>query len=285
MTTPAPDIATLVRNAKSSFYWGMRLLRPERRAAMYALYAFCRILDDVADDTTRSPEAQQADLTFWRQQVAQLSTHTATHPVAQALAAAVRQFGCDVNELSLIIDGVASDLAPLTVAPDWASLRQYCRRVAGAVGVVSVAIFGDRSAAAETFALQLGEALQLTNIIRDVHEDAALGRIYLPREALIQAGIPATLPPALLAQHPHLHLACRVVATEATRQFSAARASLDHCNRHQMLAARLMMERYEHLLRLMLRHDLPPRQRPRLGLLRRLWLVGRHMPQALLHPV
>lgn len=280
-TPPVPvNIPALVRRSRSSFYWGMRILRPDRRAAMYALYAFCRTLDDIADGAQPLAD-RRAALGFWREEVARLSGNLPTHPVGRALADAVAQFGCDIRELALIIDGVESDLDRPALAPDWASLRAYCRQVAGAVGVVSVAIFGDSAPAARQFALELGEALQLTNILRDVHEDAAMGRIYLPREALIQAGIPPEITPALLVQHPCLRLACRSVATAAHQRFAAARQSLAHCDRRQMGAARLMMDSYERLFRLMERDGLPPRLRPQLGLLPRLWLLGRYLPQAL----
>ena len=280
--TPATDPAAVVRRSKSSFYWGMRILRPDRRAAMYALYAFCRMLDDIAD----GPEPlawKRAQIAFWREEVARLSGNLPTHPIGRALAEAVSRFDCDPRELVCILDGVASDLDRPATATDWATLRLYCRQVAGAVGMLSVAIFGDTSPAARQFAVELGEALQLTNILRDVHEDAAMGRIYLPQEALVQAGIPADIPPALLVQHPCLRLACRHVATAAHARFAAARASLRHCNRRQMVAARLMMDSYQQLFRLMEQQGLPPQRRPRLGLWRRLWILGRHLPQAL-HP-
>lgn len=280
--TGTPDLPALVRRSKSSFYWGMRILRPDRRAAMYALYAFCRILDDIAD--SQQPVAEKrAALGFWREEVARLQGNMPTHPVGRALADAVARFDCETGELVRIIDGVESDLDRPETAPDWPGLRAYCRQVAGAVGMVSVAIFGDPSPAARGFAVQLGEALQLTNILRDVHEDARMGRIYLPREALVQAGIPVNITPALLVQHPCLRLACRSVATTAHAQFTAARLSLRQCNRRQMVAARLMMDSYEQLFRLMERSGLPPRRRPRLGLAVRLWLLGRYLPQAL-HP-
>jgi presqualene diphosphate synthase len=276
----ALDITALVKASRSSFYWGMRVLRPERRRAMYALYAYCRILDDIADSPQPLADKRQA-LAFWHDELPRIAAGTARHPVGQALAAAVQDFGCEVTELAQILAGVSSDLTRPPQAQDWQHLHGYCRQVAGAVGRVAVAIFGDSSPAAQTFAGQLGMALQLTNIVRDVREDAGMGRIYLPREALMQAGIPPTISPPCLLQHPCLPLACRVAAATAAAQFAAARLTLKDCDSRRMVPARLMLERYECLLVTMQRGELPPRLRPRLGLWQQALLVGRYLPQVL----
>lgn len=244
----AAAVVAIVRQAKSSFYWGMRILPPERRLALYAIYAYCRVLDDIAD-ADRPVAERMAQLDGWEAEIGRIGNGTPLEPVGRVLQQAVARFSLPVDELLLILDGMRDDLHRGPAATPWQDIRQYARKVAGAVGVLSVPVFGDPSPAAKRFAVALGEALQLTNILRDVAEDAARGRIYLPVELLQQYGIPASISPQRLLGHPGLPDVCRGLADECERSFLLARELLQGCNQRALRGAVLMMQRYEQLLR------------------------------------
>lgn len=239
------SVEAIVRRAGTSFYRGMRILPPDRRAAMYGIYAFCRIVDDIADEP--GPLAAKTPrLDAWRARIGGVMRGEADDPVTRVLAAAVPRFGLREADFAAVIDGMAMDAGEPVVAPDLATLDLYCDRVAAAVGRLSVRAFGDSSADADRVAHALGRALQLTNILRDVAEDAAQGRLYLPREWLTEAGVP--LDPAQAAAHPNLPRVKARVAAEARAQFAAARAAMRVCDRRAMKPARLMGATYAALL-------------------------------------
>lgn len=171
----------------SSFYYSFLFLPPPRRRAITALYAFCREVDDVVDEVHDQGVAQ-AKLAWWRQEVGRVFTGTPQHPVAQALVPVAREFALPEEHFQTIIDGMAMDLVQ-TRYLDFAALELYCHRVAGVVGLLSAEIFGYASAATRGYARDLGIAFQLTNICRDVGEDARRGRIYLPQEDLARFGV------------------------------------------------------------------------------------------------
>jgi phytoene synthase len=251
----------------------MRLLPRPRREAMFALYGYCRVLDDIADGND-STEVRRARLAVMRGAVAALfETGVALHPTLAALAPAIRRFDLPRAELEALIDGMETDVnGPLT-APSLAELRLYCRRVASSVGLLAIRIFGRPEA--EALALALGEALQLTNILRDVAEDAHLGRLYLPAEALHAAGMVVHTPQAVLT-HPALPAACAMVAELAEEDFQAAEAELRRLGRTGLFPAVVMMATYRNLLaRLRLAAWRRPEQPPRLGRLVRLWIALR----------
>ena len=173
----------------SSFYYSFLFLPPERRRAITALYAFCREVDDVVDETS---DAQLAatKLAWWRVELGKLFAGTPQHPVAKALHPHLEPFGITQEKLSDIIDGMEMDLTQ-TRYLDWPGLERYCYRVASVVGLLAAGIFGYRDARTLDYARNLGLAFQLTNIIRDVGEDARKNRIYLPMADLKEFGVPA----------------------------------------------------------------------------------------------
>ena len=173
----------------SSFYYSFLFLPPERRRAITALYAFCREVDDVVDE---SSDAQLAatKLAWWRQEVANLFAGKPHHPVAKALQPHLNAFGLSQQHLNEIIDGMEMDLTQ-TRYLDWKGLERYCYHVAGVVGLLAARIFGYTEPRTLDYARSLGIAFQLTNIIRDVGEDARKNRIYLPMEDLQKFGVPA----------------------------------------------------------------------------------------------
>ena len=174
----------------SSFYYSFLFLPPERRRAITALYAFCREVDDAVDEAS---DAQRAavKLAWWRAELANLGAGRPQHPVTKALLPFMETFSISTDRLGEIIDGMEMDLTQ-TRYLDWAGLERYCYRVAGVVGILAAGIFGYRDARTLEYAKCLGIAFQLTNIIRDVGEDARKNRIYLPMEDLKAHGVPAS---------------------------------------------------------------------------------------------
>ncbi|NGM88866.1 presqualene diphosphate synthase HpnD [Parapusillimonas sp. SGNA-6] len=166
----------------SSFYYAFLFLPPERRRAITALYAFCREVDDVVDECTESSVARMK-LAWWRTQVEQLFNGHADHPVMQALAPHIEPFSLSEDRLLAVVEGMEMDLDQDRY-PDWPSLKKYCWHAAGVVGELSASIFGYTQPETLVYAEKLGLAFQLTNIIRDVGDDARRGRIYLPVEDL-----------------------------------------------------------------------------------------------------
>jgi phytoene synthase len=171
----------VTRRSSSNFYYAFRLLTPERRAALYAVYAFCRFIDDIADDQNRRHPA--ALLARWREELELVYGGAPTHPVSYALADAVRRFRLPQAYFLDLIRGVEMDLTQRRYA-SFDELYQYCYRVASTVGLLCIEIFGYQRRSARDYAVDLGIAFQLTNILRDVLEDARRGRIYLPLEDL-----------------------------------------------------------------------------------------------------
>jgi squalene synthase HpnD len=249
-------VRAVVARSGSSFTMGMRILPPARREAMYAIYAFCREVDDIADEGgTR--EEKLAGLEGWRRRIDDLYEGRSANLTTLALLEPVSRYDLPKAEFLAVIDGMEMDAKGPIVAPDWKTLRLYCRRVAGAVGMLSMPVFGaPQGEASEKFALALGEALQLTNILRDVQEDAAIGRLYLPHEALTEHGVPVDDVAAALA-HPNLPLVCRDVAAEARARFAEARALLPAFDWRVLRPALAMRAVYERLLDRLEARDFP----------------------------
>ncbi len=186
----------VTRKSSSNFYYAFRLLPSDRHNALCALYAFCRFMDDIADQqdgvaspvTSRSRKAKLAALLgSWREELRQCYAGTPRHPISQALADTVRRFPIQQEYLAGIIDGVEMDLSRTRYAT-FDDLYEYCYRVASLVGLACIEIFGYRNPSAREYAVNLGIAFQLTNILRDVGEDGQRGRIYLPGEDLARFG-------------------------------------------------------------------------------------------------
>ena len=238
-------VEQIVRAAGTSFYRGMRVLPPERRYAMYAIYAFCRRVDDIAD--WDGPFAEKAPrLDEWRRCVAGLYRGEGDEAVTRVLAAAVRAYALRREDFLAIIDGMQMDAEAAIVAPDLASLDLYCDRVASAVGRLSVRAFGDHSHLADRVAYSLGRALQLTNILRDLQEDAARNRLYLPCEWLDEEGV--THDPQLALASPELPAVCSRVAELARGYFHDAQGAMRECDPAAMKPARLMGATYAAIL-------------------------------------
>ena len=272
------EVEAIVQRAGTSFYRGMRVLPHHRRIAMYAIYAFCRVVDDIADEPAPLEE-KRAGLAQWRDAVGRLYAdgdrdELAHDAITRVLWLAADRYDLRRDDFLAVIDGMEMDAETVIVAPDLATLMLYCDRVAGAVGRLSVRAFGDASAAADEVAEALGRALQLTNILRDLGEDAARGRLYLPREWLDEAGAPRSV---AALQSPALPAVCDRMAAEAQRQFDRAHAAMARCDRHAMRPARLMGATYGALLRRLVRRGWDrPAERVSLPKWQKLWIALRH---------
>jgi squalene synthase HpnD len=264
-----------VEAAGTSFYWAMRLLPQERRDAMYAVYAFCREVDDIADGG-EPVEHKLTALAAWREEIAALYCGYPRHLVARALWEPTRRYELRRKDFLAVIAGMEMDAREDIQAPDMATLDLYCARVAGAVGHLSVHVFGDSSEPAHNVAEALGRALQLTNILRDLAEDAARGRLYLPSEILVRHGITSTDPAAVL-RYPALPAACRDLALVAEGHYRDAARAMAQCSRRAMRPAALMAAIYRATLSALLRSEWrDPSARVSVSKSLKLWLVLRH---------
>lgn len=265
----------VVDRSGTSFLYGMRILPQERRDAMYAVYAFCREIDDIADDEGDTA-GKLGRLDDWRVEIDRLYEGRPTYPTARALARPVERYRLPKDEFLELIAGMEMDAREAMRGPSQEDLTLYCRRVAGAVGLLSIRVFGAAGPAARQFALALGEALQLTNILRDLGEDAERGRLYLPAELLDKYAIAAREPNAVLA-HRGISGVCSDLALQASRRFAAADRVLVDCDRRRLRPALLMMGVYDRLLARLERRGWDDPARPlRLSKPEKIWAALRH---------
>ena len=270
----APNEEAARRASGSSFYTAMRILPRAQRQAMFEIYSFCRAVDDIADDAGVR-DIRAAKLEEWRRDIDAIYRGAGPRKLA-GLAAAVKQFGMRREDFHAVIDGMDMDVRADIRAPDFATLELYCDRVASAVGRLSIKVFGMDEEDGFKLAHHLGRALQLTNILRDIDEDAAIGRLYLPREELTAADIESTDPKAVIA-HPRLGEACTPVIARIREHFVAADAIMNRTARRKVRAPRIMGEAYKlYLKAIIARGFAPPRARVRLGRVRILWIILRY---------
>ena len=242
--------------ANSSFSLGMKLLSRPRRQAMRAVYAFCRVVDDIADGDLPG-ERKRALLQDWRAEIELLFQGAPVSAIGRALVAPVQAHDLPKTEFLQMIDGMEMDANGPIVAPGRDTLFRYNRCVAGTVGLLSMRIFGAwKGEVSHDFALALANALQLTNIVRDVEEDADIGRIYLPAEVLQAAGVRADC--ATIASDPNLADARRQVGQWAQQFFDQARAGAAHHNRLALAPALAMYGVYRGYLSAMQRTAFRP---------------------------
>ncbi|MEZ0169170.1 squalene/phytoene synthase family protein [Microvirga sp. TS319] len=235
--------AAAVRRSGSSFRLGMQSLSHERRRAIHAVYAFCRAVDDVADGAAPASEKLHA-LREWRREIDRLHRAPET-PIGRELSRASSLFQLPLDECHALLDGMETDSANRVRLATDDDLQLYGRRVAGSVGTLSVHIFGVPTARA--FALDLGRTLQLVNILRDVDEDAACDRVYIPLSRLARLGLDDAPAPLLVAD-PRFARVCEILAGEARAGFAAADESLERLDRAALKPAILMMENYRCVL-------------------------------------
>jgi len=271
----SPDAYCQDKAAKSgsSFYYSFLFLPPDRRRAITALYAFCREVDDVVDEVT-DPAIARIKLAWWREELARLFSGEPQHPVGKALLPALSQFGLEREHLDALIDGMEMDLHPV-LYPDRISLERYCHRVAGVVGLLSARIFGFSHDSTLEYAHTLGIAFQLTNILRDIGEDARRGRVYLPGEEMAKHGITAADILAL-KDTPALRALLAEQAQAARDMYARAFALLPHDDRKAQRPGLIMAAIYQTLLEeISAENYAVMHQRIALTPLRKLWLAWR----------
>ena len=271
--TPDEYCARKVAQSGSSFYYSFRLLEPARRAAISAVYAYCREVDDVVDEVS-DPNVARVTLAWWRTEVDAIFGGTPQHPVALALEHAVARYAITRAHLQTVIDGMQMDLEKVRYV-DFAELETYCDRVAGVVGLMSAEIFGYDDPATRDYARKLGVAFQLTNIIRDVGEDARRGRIYLPQDDLARFGVAPS--DVLRARSSPAFVELMRFETERARAwYDAALAALPARDRHAQRAGLAMAAIYRTLLDEIARDGYRVLDR-RIALtpLRKLWIATR----------
>jgi squalene synthase HpnD len=242
---------------------------------MFAIYGFCRAVDDIADQGGARTD-RLAALAGWREDIAALFAQGHCANRLAPLLYPIKRFGLLREDFEAIIDGMVMDAEADIHAPDWATLDLYCDRVASAVGRLAVRVFGVPEQHGRPLAHHLGRALQLTNILRDIDEDAQSGRLYLPSEALFSAGITLTSPLTAVA-HPNIATACSAVVQRAHGHFAAAAKIMHACPRATTRSPRLMASIYSSVLDgLVAQGFAPPRTRVRVAKLRIIWTVLRH---------
>lgn len=271
----AVTAAVEAKASGSSFYAAMRLMPKAERRAMFAIYAFCRIVDDIADADDRPQAVRRAELEAWAGDLHLF--YAGSRPKRlRFLAEAIERFELRKEDFLSVIDGMTMDVDSVIVAPPRAVFDLYVDRVACAVGRLSVHTFGMTRETGVEVAHHLGTALQITNIIRDLDEDAAIGRLYLPEESLAAAGIATRAPLAVIAD-PRVDGVCRELALDAQRHFDAARAIMRDRPSGRQRTPRLMAEVYAHLLaRMAAQGWVAPRTRARIGKKHLLWLIVRY---------
>ena len=276
MTAEAATVTTNHGTAASgsSFYAAMRILPREQRETMFQIYSFCRQVDDIAESDGPRPE-RLAALQKWRDDIDALYQGRPPERLREYVAS-IKKFDLQREDFLAIVDGMEMDVPQDIRAPDLATLDLYCDRVASAVGRLSVRVFGLPQEDGILLAHHLGRALQLTNILRDIDEDAGLGRLYLPRESLVDAGITET-DPVKVANHPALPKVCAPLVARATEHFKKSDEIMARHPRHMVRAPRIMSKYYGAILRLLIaRGFLAPRAPVRVTKVTRLGIVLRY---------
>ncbi len=268
----SPDHGTTASG--SSFYAAMRILPAEQRQAMFQIYSFCRHVDDIADSDGPRDE-RLAALQQWRDDIDALYRGQPPARLADYVGS-VKRFGLQRADFLAIVDGMEMDVPQDIRAPDVAMLDLYCDRVASAVGRLSVRVFGLPESDGIGLAHHLGRALQLTNILRDIDEDAGLGRLYLPREWLHDAGITET-DPLEVAADPRLPNVCAPLVERARMHFAKSDEIMARNPRRVVRAPRIMSRYYHSILQLLIaRGFAPPRDPVRVSKVTKLAIVLRY---------
>ncbi len=238
-------ISSIVQLSGSSFFYAMRRLPEEKRLVMYAIYAFCRQVDDIADEPGETAD-KIVELTIWRDEIERLFAGQPTHLITKALLGPVETYGLLKDDFIAIIEGMEIDSEVAVRIATIEELELYCDRVASAVGRLSVRVFGVQEDLGIKLAFAQGQALQLTNILRDVHEDVGRNRVYLPQNILVSHGIKTDDLDAILT-NPALVEVCKFLSRIAEQRYKEVRALIKQCDRNSIRPAIMMMEVYSQI--------------------------------------
>ncbi|MCY4430836.1 MAG: presqualene diphosphate synthase HpnD [Rhodospirillales bacterium] len=243
---PRTHVNNVVARSGTSFLWGLRVLPSERRRAMHAIYAFCREVDDIADEPGPVDDKARA-LAAWREEIRRLYAGRPTWPTTKELLYPVQRFDLPEREFLAVIDGMEIDAAPTVQMHSLTDLLSYCRKVAGAVGMLSIHAFGVPQHPGPLIAENLGNALQLTNILRDLKEDAALQRLYVPLDLLRRYHV-VTRPASAVFDDPGFPAVGAHLAGVARGYYAEADRLLSELGWRRMRPAALMMAVYRETL-------------------------------------
>jgi len=251
MANEARKIAQTVRDASTSFYWAMRILPKDQREAMFAVYAFCREVDDIVDSETLDEPEKRKQLGAWRAEIDALYAGYPKRPETRALLASIKPLGLRRDDFMDVIDGMEMDAGAPVIAPSMNEFDLYVDRVACAVGRLCVCVFGDPSEHGIAVAHHTGRALQITNILRDVDEDAGIGRLYLPRDLLEKHDVDHSDPKLVMSQ-PGFVALWRELAKIAHGEYEQAEEAMMLCRKDVMRPARIMKAVYQRNLERMM---------------------------------
>lgn len=244
-------IAQQVRDASTSFYWAMRILPKSQRQAMFAVYAFCRDVDDIVDSEQLDEPEKRKQLTAWRQEIDALYAGHPRRPETRALVTPMQELSLRRDDFLDVIAGMEMDAGDPIIAPPMETFDLYVDRVACAVGRLCVCVFGDPTDYGTAVAHHTGRALQITNILRDVDEDAGIGRVYLPRELLEKHDVDFSDPVKITAQPGYVAM-WRELAEIAHSEFEHAEEAMNSCRKDVMRPARIMKAVYQRNLERMM---------------------------------
>jgi len=237
-------VHAIVARSGSSFYWAMRFLPLLQRQALFAVYAFCREIDDIADGAGSETD-KISDLNVWREEIRLVYEEGSPKTrIGIALYNVRREFNIERKHLDAVIDGMVMDVRGPIVAPSFGQLDNYCELVAGAVGHLCMQIFGESEESAIRVINSLSRALQFTNILRDLYEDALMGRLYLPRELLADYDISDDTPLNVVS-NPKVAAVCTKMAEMASHEFEEAKEALSQCNRRTKKSLHVMIAVYQ----------------------------------------
>jgi phytoene synthase len=244
-TNSSKYVEEIVRRAGSSFYWSMRRLPKNKRQAMYAIYAFCREVDDLADNTGEVEE-KLSGLGLWREEIEYLYKGSPRSDVSRALINPIKEFNLQQEDFFAVIDGMEMDAHKSVRISDMEELKLYCDRVASAVGRLSVQVFGLDEKTGKELAFAQGQALQLTNILRDIEEDAKCNRLYVPHDLLVSYGITDEELDAIII-NTAFEKVCKNLASVAESYFYRADEIVARCDTKLIRPAIMMMEVYRQI--------------------------------------
>jgi phytoene synthase len=271
-SVPPSLAARITRQSGTNFYYAFRILPARKRRAIYALYSFCRVVDDCVDE----PDGEgERGLARWLEEAHRCYAGQPGTELGRELAEALFEFPIPRACFEQIVDGCRMDLNPRRY-PTFADLRVYCEKVASAVGLASIEIFEYRNPATRSYAVELGVALQLTNVLRDVAADGARGRLYLPLEDLARFGVTEAelLDGGIAPRRPQVTALLSFEAERARELYARAAAVLPPEDRRSMASAEVMAAVYRGLLEELVRRGFPPGPRLRLSTARKLWLAA-----------
>ena len=239
-------VTSVVRKSRTTFYWAMRVLPADQRNAMYAVYAFCREVDDIADLPGDKNE-KLSGLDHWRQEIESVYLGNPNRPISIALLEPIRKYHLRKETFLSLIEGMEKDSAGQVRMPTFSDLESYCNCVACSVGRLSNQIFGVQISMVEPLAFSLGQALQLTNILRDLYEDAEKDRLYIPLDMLSKFHIPITEPKKIIG-HPNFPSLCSNFTKITKSRYQEAMNLLAKCEVRKIRPAIIMMQNYQYLL-------------------------------------